>query len=73
MISSGLREGTSALATRGVQVEEFEALRRIIAAALGPDFDERKAEYTAAPRRSPSATRSIPTSTTRCSPRPWMA
>jgi glycine hydroxymethyltransferase len=34
MISSGLREGTSALATRGVQVEEFEALRHIIAAAI---------------------------------------
>jgi glycine hydroxymethyltransferase len=44
MISSGLRVGTSALATRGVQVEEFEELGRVIAAALGPDFDARKAE-----------------------------
>jgi glycine hydroxymethyltransferase len=44
MISSGLRVGTSALATRGVQVEEFEELGRIITAALGPDFDDRKAE-----------------------------
>jgi len=44
MISSGLRVGTSALATRGVQVEEFEELGRIIAAALGPDFDAHKAE-----------------------------
>jgi len=43
MISSGLRLGTSALATRGVQVEEFEELGRIIAAALGPDFDAHKA------------------------------
>jgi len=39
MISSGLRVGTSALATRGVQVEEFEELGQIIAAALGPDFE----------------------------------
>jgi glycine hydroxymethyltransferase len=48
MISSGLRVGTSALATRGVQVEEFEELGRIIAAALGPDFDARKAELHSA-------------------------
>ena len=41
MISSGLRVGTSALATRGVGVEEFDELGRIIAAALGPDFDAR--------------------------------
>ena len=44
MVSSGLRVGTSALATRGVQVGEFEELGRIIAAALGPDFDAHKAE-----------------------------
>src|SRR5439155_25263131 len=44
MVSSGLRVGTSALATRGVQVEEFEELGRIITAALGPDFDACKAE-----------------------------
>ena len=44
MISSGLRLGTSALATRGVQVEEFEELGRIIAAAIGPDFDAHKTE-----------------------------
>ena len=44
MISSGLRVGTSALATRGVQVEEFEELGRIIAAALGPGFETRKSE-----------------------------
>jgi glycine hydroxymethyltransferase len=44
MISSGLRVGTSALATRGVGVEEFDELGRIIAAALGPDFDARHAD-----------------------------
>jgi glycine hydroxymethyltransferase len=44
MVSSGLRVGTSALATRGVGVEEFEELGRIIAATLGPDFDARKGE-----------------------------
>jgi glycine hydroxymethyltransferase len=42
MISSGLRVGTSALATRGVQVDEFGELGEIIAAALGPDFDALK-------------------------------
>ena len=41
MVSSGLRIGTSALATRGFGVEEFDELGRIIAAALGPDFDAR--------------------------------
>jgi len=44
MVSSGLRVGTSALATRGVGVEEFDELGRIIAAALGPDFDARHAD-----------------------------
>jgi glycine hydroxymethyltransferase len=44
MISSGLRVGTSALATRGVAVEEFDELGRIIAAAVGPDFDARRAD-----------------------------
>src|SRR5581483_8962161 len=44
MISSGLRVGTSALATRGVSVEEFDELGRIIAAALGPDFDAQHAD-----------------------------
>ena len=38
MISSGLRIGTPALATRGLQVSDFEELGRIIAAALGPGF-----------------------------------
>src|SRR5579875_3111381 len=44
-ISSGLRIGTPALATRGLQVEDFEEVGRIIAAALAPgDFERRRAE-----------------------------
>jgi glycine hydroxymethyltransferase len=39
MVSSGLRIGTSALAARGVNVEEFDELGRIIASALGPEFE----------------------------------
>ncbi len=44
MISSGLRIGTPALATRGFQVEDFHTIGRVIAAALGPDFEARKAQ-----------------------------
>ena len=44
MVSSGLRIGTPALATRGLQVEDFTEIGRIIAAALQPDFDERRDE-----------------------------
>jgi glycine hydroxymethyltransferase len=44
MVSSGLRVGTSALATRGVQVEEFDELGQIIAIALSPDFEVSKAD-----------------------------
>jgi glycine hydroxymethyltransferase len=44
MISSGLRVGTSALATRGVEVDEFDELGRIIAAALGPEFDAQRSD-----------------------------
>ena len=45
-VSSGLRIGTSALATRGLQVEDFVQVGRIIAAALQPGdgFDRRQAE-----------------------------
>jgi glycine hydroxymethyltransferase len=41
-VSSGLRVGTPALATRGVQVEEFHEIGRIIGTALGPDFEAAK-------------------------------
>jgi glycine hydroxymethyltransferase len=38
MISSGVRIGTAALATRGVQVDEFAELGEVIRIALGPRF-----------------------------------
>jgi glycine hydroxymethyltransferase len=44
MVSSGLRVGTSALATRGLQVEDFDQLGQIIAAALGSDFENVKTD-----------------------------
>ena len=43
-VSSGLRVGTSALATRGLQAEDFEETGRIIAAALQPGFEDAKAD-----------------------------
>jgi glycine hydroxymethyltransferase len=43
-VSSGLRIGTPALATRGVQVDDFHEVGRIIAGALTPDFEQRKGE-----------------------------
>jgi glycine hydroxymethyltransferase len=39
-ISSGLRVGAPALATRGLQVDDFTEVGRIIGTALGPSFDE---------------------------------
>ncbi|MEU9006519.1 serine hydroxymethyltransferase, partial [Streptomyces sp. NPDC048551] len=39
MVTSGLRIGTPALATRGFGAEEFAEVAEIIAAALKPDFD----------------------------------
>jgi glycine hydroxymethyltransferase len=43
-VSSGLRVGTSALATRGVQAEDFAEIGDIIARALQPGFDDAKGE-----------------------------
>jgi glycine hydroxymethyltransferase len=45
-VSSGLRIGSPALATRGLQVDDFVEVGRIIAATLvaGEDFDARRAE-----------------------------
>jgi glycine hydroxymethyltransferase len=43
-VSSGLRVGTPALATRGLQVEDFDEVGELIATALTPDFESRKAE-----------------------------
>lgn len=42
MISSGVRIGTPALATRGLGVEEFADLGDIIATALGSDFENQR-------------------------------
>jgi glycine hydroxymethyltransferase len=44
MVTSGLRVGTSALATRGLQLEDFEEVGRLLATALTPAFAERRAE-----------------------------
>jgi glycine hydroxymethyltransferase len=44
MVTSGLRVGTPALATRGLQLEDFQEVGRIMAMALQPDFESHKAE-----------------------------
>jgi glycine hydroxymethyltransferase len=44
MVTSGLRIGTPALATRGLQVEDFQELGRITVRALGPDFEDARGE-----------------------------
>jgi glycine hydroxymethyltransferase len=42
MVTSGLRVGTSALATRGLGVEDLREVGRIIAEALQPGFEDRR-------------------------------
>jgi glycine hydroxymethyltransferase len=44
MEASGLRIGTPALATRGLQREDFEEVGQILAAALTPEYDTRRDE-----------------------------
>ncbi|WP_405722821.1 serine hydroxymethyltransferase [Streptomyces sp. NBC_01537] len=44
MVTSGLRIGTPALATRGFQAEDFREVADIIAEALKPGFDEDQAK-----------------------------
>jgi glycine hydroxymethyltransferase len=44
MVSSGLRVGTAALATRGVQADDFTEIGRIISRALQPGFDDVRGE-----------------------------
>jgi glycine hydroxymethyltransferase len=44
MVTSGLRVGTSALATRGLQVEDFEEIGQVLATALTPDYDAQRAD-----------------------------
>ena len=43
-VSSGLRVGTPALATRGLVADDFEEVGRIIATALTPEFEARRGE-----------------------------
>ena len=46
-VSSGLRIGTPALATRGLQIEDFTEIGKIIASALQPgDFERRRGGLT---------------------------
>ncbi|MEI7625704.1 MAG: serine hydroxymethyltransferase [Actinomycetota bacterium] len=44
MVTSGLRIGTPALATRGLQSDDFSEIGQIIAAALGGSYDSQRAE-----------------------------
>jgi glycine hydroxymethyltransferase len=44
MVSSGLRVGSPALATRGLQTEDFHEVGRIMALALTPEFAGRRDE-----------------------------
>ena len=42
--ASGLRIGTPALVTRGLPVEDFEEIGRVLAVALGPEHEAREQE-----------------------------
>jgi glycine hydroxymethyltransferase len=44
MVTSGLRVGTSALATRGLQADDFAEVGDVIATALTPAYDARRDE-----------------------------
>jgi glycine hydroxymethyltransferase len=44
MVTSGLRVGTPALATRGLTVEDFTEVGKVMATALTPDFTARRDE-----------------------------
>jgi glycine hydroxymethyltransferase len=46
MVTSGLRIGTPALATRGLKVDDFHEVGRLISRALQPGFEDVKAELT---------------------------
>ena len=43
-VPRGLRVGTSALATRGIQADEFQEIGKIIAQALQPGFESVRAD-----------------------------
>ena len=62
-VSSGLRVGTPALATRGLQEDDFREVGEIIADGADARLRRRSAaSWPTASRRSPSASRSTPTS-----------
>jgi glycine hydroxymethyltransferase len=44
MVTSGLRVGTPALATRGLQLDDFREVGDILATALTPSYDQRRGE-----------------------------
>jgi glycine hydroxymethyltransferase len=46
MVTSGLRVGTPALATRGLQTDDFREIGQIMATALTPAYETRKSELT---------------------------
>jgi glycine hydroxymethyltransferase len=46
MVTSGLRVGTPALATRGLQVDDFHEVGKILATALTPAFESSKDELS---------------------------
>ncbi len=47
MVTSGLRVGTSALATRGLQTDDFAEIGAVMATALTPDFDAQREDLNA--------------------------
>ena len=53
MVSSGVRIGTPALATRGFDLDAFAEVADIISNALRPDTDEAGLDELRGPRRSP--------------------
>ena len=46
MVTSGLRIGTPALATRGLSLDDFNEVGSVIAAALGPEFESIKGDLS---------------------------
>ncbi len=46
MVTSGLRIGTPALATRGLQVDDFREVGKIVARVLQPGFEDVRAELS---------------------------
>ena len=74
-VSSGIRIGTPALATRGFQDDDFREVGRVIGEALGGDLTRtrRRPSSASAPPRSRSATRCTRSWPSRPSPEPFEA